>query len=190
MADEELRQLHAAWSASGTSEDGARYLLGMVRSGALTRDQVELAAYCGHAPALHAVERQTAPSTSVEFVLGLKDHGVEAFVTAAIAAVRSVEGVATENDRGRLPIADLLGEWLRSPDPDLVPKLNALGFVGDPANVGGSVALARWAVDLHALDFMDRQEGEGEPPATFPEQDALVLQAMREACLTRALAPW
>lgn len=55
MSDAKLRELERRWKETGSVEDEAAYLLERVRVGDLTRERLELAAYCGHEGARRAV---------------------------------------------------------------------------------------------------------------------------------------
>lgn len=54
MSDERLRQLERRWKETGSAEDEAVFLLARVRAGELTRERLELAAFCGSPGALRA----------------------------------------------------------------------------------------------------------------------------------------
>lgn len=55
MADEALREAERRWLETGAVEDEGRYLLERVRAGTLTREWLELAAYCRHAAAMQVL---------------------------------------------------------------------------------------------------------------------------------------
>ena len=68
MGDERLRELERRFTATGTAEDGAAWLLERVRTGELTRTRLE-AALCGHPGALLATGRDPPP----DFARDIKD---------------------------------------------------------------------------------------------------------------------
>ena len=55
MSDDKLRELERRWKETGSVEDEAAYLLERVRAGELTRERLELVAYCGHRGAAVAI---------------------------------------------------------------------------------------------------------------------------------------
>jgi hypothetical protein len=54
VSDARLRELERRWKETGSVDDEAAYLLERVRVGDLTRERLELAAYCGHEGATRA----------------------------------------------------------------------------------------------------------------------------------------
>lgn len=71
MADAELRELERAFAASGAVDDEARWLQAQLRTGALARERVELAAALGHAAAASVVTVTGTPRLSVDHLLHL-----------------------------------------------------------------------------------------------------------------------
>lgn len=74
MTDEGLRALERRWSETGAVADEAAYLGACVRTGSLTREQLDLAAYCGHEAALLA-GGAPAPEVADELLALLADDG-------------------------------------------------------------------------------------------------------------------
>lgn len=66
MSDERLRQAERSFRETGSVEDEARYLLERVRAGTLTRERLELAAYCGHEASKLAAGGPSATSEPVK----------------------------------------------------------------------------------------------------------------------------
>lgn len=62
MSDAKLRDLERRWKETGTCEDEAAYSTERVRVGDLTRERLELAAYCGHEGARSASGVAPEPS--------------------------------------------------------------------------------------------------------------------------------
>lgn len=62
MSDTKLRELERRWKETGSISDEAACLLERVRVGDLTRERLELAAYCGHSAACAALA--VPPQTS------------------------------------------------------------------------------------------------------------------------------
>ncbi|MBX3467141.1 MAG: hypothetical protein KF878_09625 [Planctomycetes bacterium] len=62
MSDGKLRELERRWRKTGSPDDEAAYLLERVRVGDLSRERLELAAYCGH----EASTRALVPATHFE----------------------------------------------------------------------------------------------------------------------------
>ncbi len=56
MSDARLRELERRWKETQSPDDEAAYLLERVRVGDLTRERLELAAYCGHERARQAIQ--------------------------------------------------------------------------------------------------------------------------------------
>jgi len=88
MSDERLRQLERRWRASGSVHDESGYLLERVRAGDLSRERLELAAYCGHqgARAASAGDAPAAPQGLGDWGRGLEPWGKEPCVRAALSA--------------------------------------------------------------------------------------------------------
>lgn len=61
MSDARLRELERRWKETGSPDDEAAYLLERVRVGDLTRERLELAAYCGHEGARRSIGMQVLP---------------------------------------------------------------------------------------------------------------------------------
>lgn len=66
MSDTRLRELERRWRETGAVEDEASFLVERVRSGEVTRERIELSAYCGYEAALRIVPeaRHFAPSAT------------------------------------------------------------------------------------------------------------------------------
>jgi hypothetical protein len=124
MTDARLRALERRWRESGSLEDEVAYLLERLRTGDLLRDRVELAAYCGHAAARHALgaEAPPAPPRPEQVLTGItqKRWGAaakaQAFeIAAEIAAASFAEaGELTPPHRTPTPLATLrfAASWL------------------------------------------------------------------------------
>src|SRR5687768_4148255 len=56
MTDSRLRELECRWRSSGSVEDEATFLRERVRVGDLTRERLELAAYCDHGGAIASID--------------------------------------------------------------------------------------------------------------------------------------
>lgn len=73
VSDAKLRELERRWKETGSVEDEAAYLLQRVRVGDLSRERLELAAYCGHLGAIAAKHATvSAPSELAAWVRGLR----------------------------------------------------------------------------------------------------------------------
>lgn len=86
MSDERLREAERKWKESGSVADEARYLLERVRVGDLTRERLELAAYCGHEGAAVATGAPPPPSACSTWANGLAAFGRAVLVRAAAEA--------------------------------------------------------------------------------------------------------
>lgn len=76
MSDTRLRELERRWKETGAVEDEAAYLVERVRAGEVTRERLELSAYCGYEAALRIVPeaRPFAPSATFFLPMHLFNH--------------------------------------------------------------------------------------------------------------------
>jgi hypothetical protein len=93
MSDESLRDLERAWRQERTVDSEARYLSEALRAGALTREQLGLAAYLYHEPAV-AVVGPSGRTSPVHKPKGLHvwARGLAGFGSEATARVCLAEG--------------------------------------------------------------------------------------------------
>lgn len=97
MTDARLRDLERRSRETGSVEDEAAYLLERVRAGTLTRERLELAAYCGHDGARRALGDTKATRIGVKrWAVGLRRWGREASTRGAIAAARAATAATHE----------------------------------------------------------------------------------------------
>ena len=88
MSDARLRELERRWKETGSADDEGAYLLERVRVGDLTRERLELAAYCGHEGARRAVgDVSECPGEPAHWLGGFLRWGAEAFTKAVLAVV-------------------------------------------------------------------------------------------------------
>lgn len=87
MSDQKLRELERRWKETGSPEDEATWLLERVRVGDLTRERLELAAYCGHEGAKRLVQSPDVPADLWDWAKGLGrwEKRTVAFVAAEAA---------------------------------------------------------------------------------------------------------
>lgn len=132
MTDSKLRELERRWQETGSIEDEAAYLRERMRVGDLTRDQIALAAHCGHEaarlaaePAVGVLQRMLEAAGRViqgGRVPSLKKWGPEAQARAALVIARR----ALEDHRTRevespqtwsqsRAVVDALEAWARCP---------------------------------------------------------------------------
>lgn len=91
MSDERLRELERRWRECGSVEDEAAYLRERVRVGELTKERLELAAYCGEPGAQLAADlRLDVPLDWRSWALGLERWGAWVGLHAYLAAYRNV----------------------------------------------------------------------------------------------------
>ncbi len=91
MTDEELRRLERRWRKTNALEDETRYLLERVRVGALTRERLELAAYCGHSGARRATAQTVGSGLDLlPWLLELQRRDPQAALRAAVTIGRLV----------------------------------------------------------------------------------------------------
>ena len=69
VSDQRLRELEAAWRASGSVEDEAEYLFERVRLGELSEERLELAALLGHEAARRLTTKPIKPADGLEDLL-------------------------------------------------------------------------------------------------------------------------
>jgi len=69
VSDARLRELERRWKETGSVDDEASYLLERVRVGDLTRERLELAAYCGHQGARRAGNEHASASEPVDVLV-------------------------------------------------------------------------------------------------------------------------
>ena len=88
--DEALRELRLQWQASHSPEDELRFLSACVRSGAISQERLQLAAYCGLPAARElASADDPQPGFSVEWISGLRRWDRLAAVCVALGAARA-----------------------------------------------------------------------------------------------------
>lgn len=127
VSDARLRDLERRWVETGSPYDGAAFLLERVRSGAMSREQLNTAAYCGDATASIAVGGVTPPGEFVEWYCGLSElgHVVAARAEAAIARLLISQCGPAMDDVTRA--IDLLDAWLEDPTPENADRAYAAG---------------------------------------------------------------
>ncbi len=123
MSDTKLRELERRWKETGTVADEAAYLLERVRAGNLTRERLELAAYCGHEGAISALGSDRGGHTVVAdraFVSGLKKWGKPPIVALAVAAAETIFENYTDGVRRRDALQALASAkaWLAFPNAE------------------------------------------------------------------------
>jgi hypothetical protein len=89
MSDQKLRELERRWKETGSTEDEAAYLLERVRVGDLTRERLELAAYCGHEGARKATSAQTPAPVELSDLFRVLRQNDPVFLQLALSAVGS-----------------------------------------------------------------------------------------------------
>jgi hypothetical protein len=118
VSDQRLRDLERRWHETGAITDEAAFLRERVRAGALARDRLELAAYCGHEAARQALEQIKATRVGLrKWAVGLRRWGGEAATRGAVAAARAAS-TATRDlwSDGRVDSALARAEdWARCP---------------------------------------------------------------------------
>jgi hypothetical protein len=86
MSDELIRALARQWAASNADEDGVDYITAQLRAGALSEEQVALAAYLGFVPAIMIHDAPAPPTELLQWAKGLYRWSREARVRIAVAA--------------------------------------------------------------------------------------------------------
>jgi hypothetical protein len=122
MSDQKLRDLERRFKETGSPDDEAAWLLERVRVGDLTRERLELAAYCGHEGARRAVGIDTVPHPEnlKDWHEGLRRWGVEIQVRGGSIAARRAMSLWEAESGDRRPWAALAAveEWLACPCAD------------------------------------------------------------------------
>src|SRR5581483_5364002 len=90
MSDTELRALERRWRETGALEDEVALLQARRRSGELTTERLELAAYLGSAAAPRILGREPTPPPAnlANEIKGLDRWGIPVAVRAAVAIAR------------------------------------------------------------------------------------------------------
>jgi hypothetical protein len=121
VSDHRLRDLERRWQASGSHPDAVALLRERLRTGELSRDRVQLAAYAGDAAACDAVGEGAGPSSLDDWVVGLGRWGGPGLVRAAIGAIRPLVPPPPGQRRGLSEVQRLdaplraAEAWLRCP---------------------------------------------------------------------------
>lgn len=124
MTDSRLRELERRSKETGSVEDGAAYLLERVRTGALTAEQLSVAAYCGDPSARLALNEvpRSQPHDLASLGAGLAElGGASAVVFALVMVARHWLDLgeptdATAEDQAAVSAALA---WLAAPSPEL-----------------------------------------------------------------------
>jgi len=131
VSDARLRELERRWKETGSPDDEAAYLLERVRVGDLTRERLELAAYCGRQGAARAcasqppAEGRTLMAESLRAAMAtlLRVFGVQALVRACMAIF---EGGKLQGDASVAPILARTAEWLYCKSPESALAVRSL----------------------------------------------------------------
>jgi len=128
MTDEKLRALERRWRESGSVQDEAAWLQERVRQGALSREMLELAAYCGHGASRHILCHKFEVVFDEEWPAGLSSWGTRV-IFRAIALMLLVDELADEKTTPEKAFANALlsiaVRWIANPcDQHLVEARN------------------------------------------------------------------
>ncbi len=204
MSDARLRELERRWKETGSPDDEAAYLLERVRVGDLTRERLELAAYCGHEAAIGSDAQELPPTTSLDWINGLSDHGHQASCMAALIVVRLATQTYSPAPETLLKAVNALESWVKNPTEPYRPVLDGEDVVRatflDPAIEPRESALRRCAVHA-ALSIIDPffLESKPTPPSDLPMTQAqhaiLALGevtdiSLLQAAIARGLVEW
>ncbi|MCO5169852.1 MAG: hypothetical protein M9894_26240 [Planctomycetes bacterium] len=195
MSDDRLRDLERRWHAAGAPEDDARLLLERVRAGALTHDELGLAARLGHPGACAALGRRPDDLPALCAALAAQD------VLRARAALALAEVALPAWTWPRPPEEAVPGEWVRDavatlraararPGPGAAEAgLEAAGLARDAAYEARGDGLWR-ALAARVVGFA--AEGLAEPRALLEAAwlgASLYSEARCRDALGRALLP-
>lgn len=152
--DERLRQLERRRKETGTVAAEAAYLLERVRAGELTRERLELAAYCGHGPAVEALGAAAGPGDLLELVTGLARFGPPVLMRAGLSMAYAALPFMGEDRRVAVAALEEKERWV------LVPCETLAGLVRSPLQLRLGVFPAGWVVYMACqAPVALRQEG-------------------------------
>lgn len=193
MSDQQLRELERRWRETGALEHEVALLRARVRAGALSPEQVELAAWCGHPGAREALAWEGGPGLAVRLPRRhlaedeswaaelARRAGREGVACALAAAARHSSWWAAEEllevSRRRVqPAVRALEAWLRRPSPESLAEVSRAGQGSDAlvATLVGDLTLEPDAApvlldSLVAVLAIDRN-GHSEPWRTDMEE--------------------
>lgn len=162
MSDDDLRARERRWLETREVADEVLFLEACLRTGRVTRDRLELAAYCGHQPAAVVVQAATpvAPAERTEWAKTLFARwGKEVTVRAAVAASREALRSHGPDAPIELPLRAIAAaeDWLGCPCErhSTLADLAARAATGSPAfeameRAGGRLVDATYAAALCA----------------------------------------
>jgi hypothetical protein len=193
VRDRRLQELLQRLAQDASPEDEAAWIAERLRSGDLTHDSLELAAYLGSEPALAVLPAgalgDQAPKRGVRtFVKNLRPWGRSVCLRAAIAATRLL--VTERDDRrrsARVKHLHLAEQYAVDPSPELIRELQSLNWRGDAGT-------AKWrAARLCSVIALQGPEGYFQWRAK--EAVAEVADELRSVSKVRAsivaeLLPW
>ena len=123
MSDSKLRELERRWREKGSVEDEITYLRERLRVGELTRERLELAAYCGHEGAKRAlldqgtaahIEGELAKDSLRTVTHKLARLGRQVLAVAGNAVLEGASKQLIQSAEVASAIA-AIKEWLRTP---------------------------------------------------------------------------
>jgi hypothetical protein len=128
VTDPDLRTKERRWHTTGEPADKATWLAARLRSGDLSHEHLALAAYLDDRAAAGVLGVSPPPRdrTLGEWALGLRDHGAEACIRAAVSAARAGLGhYAAHAPKGRRPQDALtaIEAWLGSPSEERLAEV-------------------------------------------------------------------
>ncbi len=103
MSDQRLRDLERRWRQTGAIEDEAAYLLERLRTGGLSRENVRLAAVCGHTAAAIAMSLPlTDPPIDDHWILhrivgSRAEVNIRVALSGATIAITKLQGLYADN---------------------------------------------------------------------------------------------
>lgn len=128
MTDSRLQELERAWKASESLDDEAAYLHERVRTGGLSQERLELAAYCGHTGAEVATGVRADHAGPIrDWMLELDRLGARAVIGFCLCTVREVARFWDEAHAPRLrELLSATEAWLARPSLVEDPALQRL----------------------------------------------------------------
>jgi hypothetical protein len=147
MSDARLRELERRWKESGSPDDEAAHLQERARIGDLTRDRLELAAFCGHEAARKVAELPPATGVPTEWLTRIERSGRDSVVRAGLAMVRALVPLVPELRVEARDAVAAVEAWINEPSPAtegacLRAAARALRSVQAPGTLGDSVHAA------------------------------------------------
>jgi len=164
VSDERLREAERRWKESGSVVDEARYLQERVRVGNLTKERLELAAYCGHEGASRLCTTVNPPADLKEWLFGLTRFSIPTSTLQRASAACALRVLATMSPADKSHphwhlCESALTAWATAPGPETAERFDKVliqangAFLGDSdvCQVAFSVVGSVLLIPLHSI---------------------------------------